>query len=87
MTDPASYECVFAAEVLASFLQMPPRRQRQIARLALQLARHPHNRGDYSTRDDQGRAVEHLLLGDFVFSYWTDHAAREVRIVEIEDAS
>ncbi len=37
--------------------------------------------------DADGRALEHLLIEDFVFTYWIDHAAREVRIIDIEDAS
>lgn len=30
--------------------------------------------------------IEHLLIEEFVFAYWVDHAVREVRIVDIEDA-
>ena len=56
-------------------------------RLARQLAEHPFIRSDYALADESGRMIEHLLLEDFVFSYWIDHAVRELRIVEIEDAS
>jgi hypothetical protein len=87
VASPASYQFVFAEEVFAQIVQLPRRRQRQIGRLARQLASQPLIRSDYSTSDDQGRKVEHLLMGNFVFSYWLDHAQREVRIVEITDAS
>ena len=33
--------------------------------------------------DAEGRTVENLLLNEYLFSYWTDHASREVRISEI----
>ena len=87
VASPVDYEPVFAEDVLDHFVQLPRRRQRQIGRLARQLATQPFVRSDYATLDDQGRRMEHLLMGDFVFSYWLDHANREVRIVEITDAS
>src|SRR5688572_21174839 len=87
VTSPPKDESVFAEDVLDHFVQLPRRRQRQVGRLARQLANQPFVLGDYATLDDQGRRMGHLLIGDFVFSYWLDHANREVRIVEIADAS
>ena len=81
------YEPVFAEGAASRISQLPRRRQHQIALLAQQLARHPFLRSDYTLPDDSGRPIEHLLLGDFVFSYWLDHAAQEIRIVDVEDAS
>jgi hypothetical protein len=37
--------------------------------------------------DEQGREIEHLLIEDYVFAYWLDHAVGELRIVDLEDAS
>ena len=31
--------------------------------------------------------IEHLMIEDYVLAYWVDHAVREVRIVDIDDAS
>jgi len=87
VADAFHYESVFAEDVLALLVQLPRRRQRQIGQLARQLGRQPFSRSDYTTRDDRGRCIEHLLLGDFVFSYWLDHGSREDRILEIEDVS
>lgn len=87
MADPARYEPVFSEGVLAWLVELPRRKQRQVRGLARQLADHPFVRSDYVLPDDSGRPIEHLLMGDFVFSYWLDHAAREVRITDIEDAS
>lgn len=44
-------------------------------------------RSDYVVTDDVGRDVHHLMIDDYVFAYWLDHAEKEVRVVEIEDAS
>jgi hypothetical protein len=85
--NPARYAPVFSEDVFTRLLQLPRRRQRQASLLAQQLASHPFIRSDYTLSDEAGRAIEHLLMGDFVFSYWLDHATREVRITDIEDAS
>ncbi|MBL9202655.1 MAG: hypothetical protein JNL39_19235 [Opitutaceae bacterium] len=82
-----SYSPVFAEEAAEFLLQLPRRRQRRVVALARQLAAHPFIRSDYALPDDSGRALEHLLIEDYVFAYWVDHALREVRITDIEDAS
>src|SRR6187402_3066623 len=87
VADLSYYEPVFAEDVLAFLVQLPRCRQRQIGQLARRLGRRPFARSDYTSRDEKGREIEHLLIGDFVFSYWLDHGCREVRVLEIEDAS
>jgi hypothetical protein len=49
------------------------------------LAEHPTQLGDHATKDDSGREVQHLLIGDWHFSFWPDHAIRELRITEINE--
>ena len=49
----------------------------------LQLAEHPIQSGDYFTREENGRDVQHLQLGDFLVSFWADDAGRELRVVDI----
>jgi hypothetical protein len=55
--------------------------------LIRQLAAHPHVRSDYSLPDEAGREIDHLRIEDYVFAYWLDHGAREIRITDIDDAS
>lgn len=87
VTDPAPYKPVFSEDVLAYLVQLPRPRQRLAVRLVYQLIRHPFAPADYSMNDDSGRTVQHRLMGDFVLSYWLDHGSREVRIIDLEDAS
>ena len=54
-------------------------------RLLFQLAEHPTQLGDYATREDGGGEIQHLTAGDWHFSFWTDHAVRELRITEINE--
>jgi hypothetical protein len=81
------YRLVFAEGIAEFLIQQPRRRQRQILSLAHRLAEHPLIRSDYCIADDSGREIDHLLIDGYVFAYWLDHAAREIRITDIEDAS
>ena len=81
------YEPVFTDRSAEFLFQLPKRRQRQVLALARQLAAHPHVRSDYSLPDDSGRAIDHLMIEGYVFAYWLDHAMREVRIVDVDDAT
>ena len=87
MARSAKYVPVFAEDVLARLVQLPRRRQRQVILLSHQLASQPLVSSDYALPDESGRPIEHLLRGDFVFSYWLAHAVKEVRITDIEDAA
>lgn len=64
--------------------QLPKQKERKALSLVRDLALHPLLRSDYSLPDDSGRSIDYILIGEFVFGYWLDHAVREVRIVEIE---
>jgi hypothetical protein len=87
VAEPGIYSPVFTAEVAELLLSLPKSRQRRVIRLAQQLAANPFVRSDYAIPDAAGRVQEHLLIEDFVFTYWLDHGVREVRITDIEDAS
>jgi hypothetical protein len=87
VASPASYRPVFSGNVADFLLALPKSSQRKVLRLARQLAANPMSAGDYRLRDESGREIEHVLIEDFVFAYWVDHAVREVRLAEIEDAS
>jgi len=40
--------------------------------------------GDFQQRDTAGRLHEVALIYDWLVTYWTDHAVRELRIVNLE---
>jgi hypothetical protein len=85
--DPTVYRPVFSEGAAQLLIGLPKRRQQRLMDLAVQLAANPFVQSDYSVPDDSGRPIEHLLVEDFVFAYLIDHAAKEVRITDIEDAS
>ncbi len=48
------------------------------------LADHPHLGGDYQEQNSEGLQREVFLRRNFLVTFWTDHAAKKVRIVRVE---
>ncbi len=46
----------------------------------------PGKRGDYTERDETGRDLEIKVVASFAISYWPDHAAKEVKVVDVRRA-
>jgi len=83
MPDSPGYGSHLSSEAAAFLIGLPRRQQRVVLDLADQIAMHPLQISDYQTTDAAGRLIENLLLDAYLFTYWVDHAAREVRITEI----
>ena len=80
-----AYEPVLSGKASSFLVGVSKAKQRKIIALIFQISDHPGQLGDYSTRDDIGRDVQHLLLGDWQFSFWADRAVRELRVTEIAE--
>ena len=79
------YEVYLRREVF-EFLQQCRREQRnQLLTLFGAIARDPFKHGDFTERDPAGRDIEVLVFQRYAVSYWTDHAVKEVKIVEIRN--
>ncbi|HRG56870.1 MAG TPA: hypothetical protein PLG56_12565 [Lacunisphaera sp.] len=83
MAEGSDYRSHLSLEAAAFLVSLPRRQQKRVLDLADQIARQPFQIGDYQTADAEDRDVENLLLDEFLFSFWVDHATREVRISEI----
>ena len=83
MPDPKPYESHLSREAVAFVVGLSKKRQRLVLDLADQLARQPSKIGDNQFVDSVGRPIENIRLEGYLFSYWVDHLAREVRITEI----
>jgi len=62
-----------------------PQRQTLIAFMD-RLRANPCMSGDFVESDDTGRELQVKLHREFLVTYWIDHPAKEIRIVEIEEA-
>ena len=54
---------------------------------ARELAADPFVAPDLRRTDEDGREIGDILIDDFLFSYWVDHPAKVVMIVDLEDVS
>jgi mRNA-degrading endonuclease RelE of RelBE toxin-antitoxin system len=83
--DITRFEPVLSGKALAVLLSLKKRQQRKLSDLLFRLAEYPHQPGDYDSKDDRGRQIQHLRVGPLVVSFWPDDASRELRITEIEE--
>jgi hypothetical protein len=81
------YRPVFSDSAVDFCVTLTRRRQRKLLDRAQELARDPFVVPDFIRTDEDGRTISHLLIDDFLFGYWPDHAIKVVMIVEIEDVS
>jgi hypothetical protein len=72
-------------EDAARFL-VPPSRpaQRRLNVVLDDLKTSPFRSGDLQELDEEGRENEILAIGNWMVTYWTDHAAREIRVTRLE---
>ncbi|MEO5958185.1 MAG: hypothetical protein ABIZ49_13000 [Opitutaceae bacterium] len=80
-----AYHPVLSGKVSSFIVGTSKARQKKIIALVFRISDYPSQLGDYATRDENGREIQHLLLGDWQFSFWADHAVRELRFTEIAE--
>lgn len=81
-----NYGIFLRMEAVDSFKAVRGLQRQQISLFIDSLADEPNRPGDFSERDDSGRQIEIKVLGQFAITYWTDHAVREVKILDIRKA-
>lgn len=84
MPNSSGYTSHLSTEAVAFVVSLPKRRQRKILDIADTIADYPFQIGDCRTTDAVGHDIESLLADGFIFTYWVDHATKEVRITEIQ---
>lgn len=80
----AKYEIVLHAQAWAALVSTKGAGRRLLLTLLEQLAEEPFRRGDFRQLDLTGRTNEVALQGEWLITFWSDHAAREVRVVALE---
>ena len=80
-----SYEPVLSSKASSFLIGLSRAKQKKVLVLLFQIAEHPSQLGDYATDEEGGREIQHLMVGDWHFSFWADHAVRELRITEITE--
>jgi hypothetical protein len=83
MPDFGTYDPVLSGKATVYFAALPGRKQKQVLALIFRMAANPFQVGDYPSEDETGQRLENILVGEWHFTYWTDHSAREFRIVDL----
>jgi len=72
------------SETVAEFaLDLEPSEQTNLVSLFRQLATDPYQEGEFTDVDRTGRTLQVKLFGHWLVTYWPDHGANEVRIVDM----
>jgi hypothetical protein len=78
------YELVLSEAAAMTLATVARADQRRLAVILDEVKVSPFRRGDLQERDAQGRLNEVLVFGDWLVTYWPDHAGRELRVVRLE---
>lgn len=82
-SDYTSHLSAEAVEAVEFIVSLTKRKQKVVLDIADGISRQPNKISDHQTKDAVGRDIENLILGEFQFTYWVDHAVKEIRITEI----
>ena len=78
------YDLSVDLEVLQQLLRAGEKQRRALIELLTRLRREPFLQGDFRELDDTGRINEVVLTGDLLVFFWSDHAAKVVRVTKLE---
>ena len=76
---------MLSGKASAILVGLPKTKQKKILTLLFRIAEHPGQLGDYATREENGREIQHLMIGDWHISFWADDAVRELRITDFTE--
>lgn len=78
------YELVLSEGAALVFVAASRTDQRKLMVILDDVKAAPPGTADLQERDAEGRVNDVLVFGDWLVTYWVDHAVREVRIVRLE---
>jgi hypothetical protein len=79
-----AYELVLSEAAAMTLATASRPAQRKLAVILEGVKATPFRAGDLQERDAQGRVNEVLVVGEWLVTYWLDHAVRELRVVRLE---
>jgi hypothetical protein len=77
------YRYVLESSAFEFFVQLPEEEAELLCAYFRWLSAHPESEGDGWHQDTTGRTNYASLCGPLLVVHWTDHAVREVRIVQL----
>jgi hypothetical protein len=84
MSFPRPYEVVAPLTVFEVLRSMRRPDRRRVEDFIQRLVRQPSLSGDFEAPAEDGSVHQVKMVGDWLVSYWADHAVREMRLSAIE---
>lgn len=81
-----AYSVFVESHIAELFPQMKPKERNQILRVLRRLRTNPFFEGDYVERDNIGRLLQVVIVGQSAVVFWADHAVKEVKIIDLRFA-
>ena len=82
----ASYALVLHEEAARRLVGATRVEQSHVGKILDELKHSPFRKGDLQEQDAPGRENEIVVVGDWLVTFWADHATREIRVVRLESA-
>jgi mRNA-degrading endonuclease RelE of RelBE toxin-antitoxin system len=79
-----AYRVFIAAEVIEFLRGCRKRDQREITQLMDELGKNPFRKEDYVESDEIGRPIQVIIIGRYALYYWSDHAVKEIKVVDLK---
>lgn len=80
------YEIFLRSEAISSLRGIRTAPRRLVTGFIDSLALDPFSEGDYTVEDASGRGIHIKVLGQYAVTFWADHPAKEIRIIDIRGA-
>lgn len=80
------YEIFLRSEAIDSLRGIRQTSRRQVAAFIDSLALDPFSEGDFTVKDASDRGIHIKVIGQYAVTFWADHPAKEIRIIDIRSA-
>jgi mRNA-degrading endonuclease RelE of RelBE toxin-antitoxin system len=80
------YDAYLHLSVSQSIRQLPRRPRNQIIAFLTSLQENPFQDPDYRETASNGTPLEGKVIGQYAITYHVDHAAKQIRVTELESA-
>ena len=80
------FDLLIALDVVEFVERLPKTERVRLRNRFLEIREAPDARSDYAETDAVGRTVDINICGHFAIKYWTDHADRHVKVLDVHAA-
>ncbi len=80
------YEVILHERAWSALAATKGAQTRRLLALLDELKATPFRQGDFQQQDGSGRVNEVSLLGDWLVTFWSDHAVAQIHVVDLERA-